>query len=295
MGKLIRAIMLVVVVGMAGYVAFDQVNKWHERGMERGLAGWQRKAEKLEGEVINLRKELVKQRVALIPSKRLLEVFGEESVELSPEQGEIDCEELERHIISFFTYLNEKGYGKSYGIQERTYDFFKRMVEQLSEKPPMVTGEMKDLSSLIRNMAHFYRILGKKEVELIKEIVRSESEIVESLVLIFFAWSNSGDRCESIIKGYPSLNVMYEYAGFFLNALAGKSYLLRRDSKVRILTTYYSILILDRANDETLNRHGIDIRPYIDFLFYEILNQRGLVYQRQYLAELVGLKEKYKR
>jgi hypothetical protein len=88
---------------------------------------------------------------------------------------------------------------------------------------------------------------------------------------------------------------MYEYAGFFLNALAGKSYLLRRDSKVRILTTYYSILILDRANDETLNRHGIDISPYIDFLFYEILNQRGLVYQRQYLAELVGLKEKYKK
>jgi len=57
---------IVVVVGMAGYAAFDQVNKWHERGMERGLAGWQRKAEKLEGEVINLRKELVKQRVALI-------------------------------------------------------------------------------------------------------------------------------------------------------------------------------------------------------------------------------------
>jgi hypothetical protein len=98
-----------------------------------------------------------------------------------------------------------------------------------------------------------------------------------------------------MIKGYPPLNVMYEYAGFFLNTLAGKSYLLRRDSKVRILTIYYSILILDKANDETLNRHGIDIRPYIDFLFYDVINQRGLVYRKQYLAELIGLKEKYKR
>jgi len=295
MGKMIRVIMIIVVVGMTGYVAFDQVEKWHERGLERELTGWQKKVEKLEGEVISLRKELVTQRVALIPRERLLEVFGAESVGISPEPGVINCKELERHITSFFTYLDKKGYRKSYGMKEGTDDFFKQMVKELSEKPPMVTGEMKDLSSLIRNMAHFYRILGKKRLGLIKEVVENESEIIESLVLIFFAWSASGDSCEGMIKGYPSLNVMYEYAGFFLNTLAGKSYMLRRDSKVRILTTYYSILILDKANDETLNRHGIDIRPYIDFMFYDILNQRGLVYQKQYLTELVGLKEKYKR
>ncbi|MBW1839015.1 MAG: hypothetical protein JRI49_03690 [Deltaproteobacteria bacterium] len=76
MGKLIRVIMIIVVVGMTGYVAFDQVEKWHERGLERELTGWQKKVEKLEGEVISLRKELVTQRVALIPRERLLEVFG---------------------------------------------------------------------------------------------------------------------------------------------------------------------------------------------------------------------------
>jgi hypothetical protein len=88
---------------------------------------------------------------------------------------------------------------------------------------------------------------------------------------------------------------LYEYAGFFLNTLAGKSYLLRRDSKVRILTSYYCVLIVDRANDETLNRHGIDVRPHIDFLFYDIINQRVLVNKKQYLGKLVSLKEKYKR
>jgi len=71
-------------------------------------------------------------------------------------------------------------------MKERTYDLFKQAVTQLSKKPPMVTGEMKNLSSLIRNMAHFYRVLGKKRVDLIKEIVKNESEIIESLVLIFF-------------------------------------------------------------------------------------------------------------
>lgn len=287
--------MIIVVVGIAGYVTFDQVEKWHEREVNRERAGWQKKVEKLEGEVASLREDLVTQRVALIPRERLLEVFGTEAVEVSPEHGAIKCEELKSHITSFFTYLDKKGYKNSYGMKGGTYDFFVQMVKDLSENPPMVTGEMKDLSSLVRNMAYFYRILGNKRLRLVKEVLENESEILESLVLVFFAWSTSGDSCEGMIRGYPSLDVMYEYAGFFLNTLAGKSYLLRRDSKVRILSTYYSLLILDRANDETLNCHGIDIRPYIDFIFYDILNHRGLVYQKQYLTELVALKEKYQR
>jgi hypothetical protein len=36
---------------------------------------------------------------------------------------------------------------------------------------------------------------------------------------------------------------MYEYASY-LNTLGGRSYLMRRDSKVRLLTTYYCILVL---------------------------------------------------
>jgi len=89
------------------------------------------------------------------------------------------------------------------------------------------------------------------------------------------------------------LSSQYEYAGFFLNSLGGRSYLLRRDPGVRILTTYYSVLILDRANEEDLNRHGIDIRPHIDSVAQEIRNSRGLVFQKQYLDRLEALREKY--
>jgi len=48
-------------------------------------------------------------------------------------------------------------------------------------------------------------------------------------------------------------------------------------------------LIVDGANDDTLNRYGIDIRPATDFLFYDISNQRVLIYKKQYLAKLEGL------
>jgi hypothetical protein len=86
---------------------------------------------------------------------------------------------------------------------------------------------------------------------------------------------------------------MYEYASFFMNTLGGRSYLMRRDSKARLLTTYYSILILDRANDKGMNPNGIDIRPLIASTASDIRNQKGLIYQKAYLAELSRLAEKY--
>ena len=54
------------------------------------------------------------------------------------------------------------------------------------------------------------------------------------------------------------LKDVYPYAVFFLNTLGGSSYLIRRDSRVRMLTQYYSILILDQANKQRLNKR----QPY---------------------------------
>ena len=300
MERVIKILIVIIVLGITGYVAYDQIGKWHKKRLDTALESereeWQEKTGELEEKIVNLQEELALQRDALIPKEKLLEVFGEGSSGISPERGEISCEELERQITTLFTYLDKKEYSKSFGLKEGTYELFQHVVKQISEKPPMVTGEMKDLSSLIRNMAHFYRILGKKRIELIKEeIVRNESEVIESVMVTFYTWFILGDRCEEMIKGCPSLEVLYEYAGFFLNTLGGKSCLLRRDSKVRILTSYYCVLILDKANEEALNRHGIDIRPCIDFLFYEITNQRGLIYKKQYLEKLLDLREKYRR
>ena len=110
---------------------------------------------------------------------------------------------------------------------------------------------------------------------------------------ILFDWSLPEESPPEGIEGRPSLGTLYEYAGFFLNSVGGRSYLLRRDSRVRILTTYYCVLIVDRANQEEANRHGIDIRPHIDSVAEEIGNHRGLVFQKEYLDALAGLQEKY--
>jgi hypothetical protein len=108
----------------------------------------------------------------------------------------------------------------------------------------------------------------------------------------FYRWATyyTGERATT---GQPTLSTLYAYSGFFLNTLAGRSYLLRRDSKIRILTTYYSILIVDRANDEKSNSAGVDIRPQIEFLLNDLQTPIGLIYQKQYVSELLRLADKY--
>lgn len=297
MGRLVKICTVILLLGISSYVVYDQIEKWHKRSlenaMEQGREEWQKKTEDLKAKIAELHEEQEQQGNALIAEEKMVEVFGEDSAEVSPEKTEISCEELEQQLTYFFNYLDKKNYKEIYELEEGTQDLFQKMVEQLSDNPPIVTGELKGIPTLIRNMAHFYRVLGRKKVEYVKEILKYESDVMETIMATIFSLFASGDRCETLKKDLPSAEVMYEYASFFLNTLSGKSYLLRRDSKVRILTSYYCVLILNMANDETLNKYGIDIRPYIDSTIQDMNNQKRLVYRRPYLETLAGLKKKY--
>ena len=297
MERYLKILITFVVIIVLCFFAYLQIAKWHKGGLdnaiEREQAEWQEKTWVLEEEITSLQKELAEHRDALVPSEKLFEVFGEAPIVVSPKQEEISCEDLERQVTAFFKYLDGKEYLRPYNLGEETYSQFQKIVKKLSRTPPMVAGETNDFFSLIRNVSHFYSALGKKRIEQIKEILNNESEIIESVMPIFFTWLISKERCKEKLKGNTSLKILYKYAGFFQNTLGGRSYLLRRNSKIRILTSYYCVIILDMANDEDLNSDGIDIRPYIDLSYHEILDHKGLIYKKQYLAELETLREKY--
>ncbi len=292
-----KPIIIILVLGIAGYVAYRQIDKQQQRrlhtALERERNEWWDNIGRLEEKVAELEQELAQERGAIVPQEKLSEVFGKAPTALTPEAPAISCDELQRQITAFFEYLDRQDYILSHDLEGGTWNLFQQVVKELSANPPLVTGEMKDFSSLIENVAHFYRVLGRERIELITEVMQHESQIMESVMASFFSWLTSGDRCKDRIGEPPSLEILYEYAGFFLNTLAGRSYLLRRNSKIRVLTTYYAVLILDRANKETLNRYGIDIRPHIELSLYDISNQRGLIHQRKYLVELEGIREDY--
>ncbi|MGD8758599.1 MAG: hypothetical protein PVH78_06985 [Deltaproteobacteria bacterium] len=297
MDKSKKIILIVVILGIAGYVAYHQIDTRQQRrldtALERERNEWWDNIGKLEEKVAELEQELAQERGEVVPQEKLNEVFGQAQAVVAPEVKTIACDELQRQVTAFFSYLDRQDYILSHELEGGTWSLFLEILNELSANPPLVTGEMKDFSSLIRNVAHFYRVLGRERVELITEVIQHESEIIESVMETFFAWLTSGERCQYQIQGLPSLEVLYEYSGFFLNTLAGRSYLLRRNSKIRILTSYYSVLILDKANEETLNPYGIDIRPHIDFSLYDINNQRGLIHQKKYRAALEAMKKEY--
>ena len=69
--------------------------------------------------------------------------------------------------------------------------------------------------------------------------------------------------------------------------------MFRRNSHTRLLIRYYCVLILDRANAEIVNRHGIDILPHLESLINEMEIFETLEYRNHYLHTLRTLQDKY--
>jgi hypothetical protein len=297
MERVVRTLIILAVLGTGAYVVYNYMQSRHERELRQAVEQERNKrlAEeaRLESRIAELEKELAEERPAPLSPEKMAEAFGEVPAPVKPEVERVDCGKLEKRITSFLAYIAGQSYMEEFQAEKSIPDLFKRTVADLSEKRPMVVGEMKDLPSLISNVAYFYRVLGEDRVKLIVTILEKESGLVEDAMANFYEWFSSCKECKQRETPCPSTEVLYQYAGFFLNTLAGRSYLLRRDSKVRTLATYYSVLILDRANDESLNPYGIDIRPYINLSSYETASLKGLAYQKRYLRKLQALKDKY--
>lgn len=207
--------------------------------------------------------------------------------EITVERGYND---ILREVINFFHYLDQQDYIKAYRLKEGTYKHFLKCIEKLSANPPTVSGEMQEIYILTHNLAHFYRVLGKKDISLIKDILSNEKKKTEQTMELLYEWitKEAGNKKKEIKITTKDL---YEYAAFFLKTMGGKTYLSRRDSRTRILVTYYSILILNKANEEILNRHGVDIRPHLTLLLGDIYNQKNLNRKTEYLEKLNAIKK----
>jgi hypothetical protein len=309
MDRSAKIIVAIVVIVASTFFIYSKFAGWHASKLESTIKQekkiWQDQTEQMRQEIATLTQELAVVKGKNVSQDKLADIFGEvqkEDKEITPQaEGNISegeklpgYAEIEEHISAFFSYMDEQEYVQSYKFKEGTYHQYQITIEKLSSELPIITGEMSSLYNIVRNVAHFYRVLGKKRVLLIKQMLQNESEVIESVMRTFFLWFTMDDKGQSTVQGRPSMKSMYEYAGYILNTLGGRSYLLRRDPKVRTLTTYYCVLILDKANDEELNSRGIDIRPYIKSSLLDIENQTGLVHHKGYMAKLKELRLKYR-
>jgi len=215
---------------------------------------------------------------------------SEDGGRTSEEVQKSPYERLGDEVRLFFSYLDGRNYVKSYRLQEDTYPHALGIISKLTEKPPVVTGETRDIYLLARNMAHFYRVIGRRDIRLIKDVLSHEREIVEPAMEMFYEWMMGAVEGE---KGDLSLTIenVYDYGAFFLNTVSGKAYLLRRQSRIRMLMTYYSILIVDRANALGANRYGIDILPALELLKDDMNSYTDLEYRQKYIERLTAIQE----
>jgi hypothetical protein len=289
-----QPVLVVLVLIVIGVAAWNLFTDWQDRQAEttrqQESQEWRQRAETLSKKVAELETELKAVQDEKAPEGKAAEVFGSAATAPASPEKASNAESTDRQILAFFSYLDGRDYVKAYALEGGTYAQYTAAVAELSISLPKVAGETDSLYTTLKNVSHFFRVLGKKRTELVAEILKREQEILEPAMRVFYQWFTGP---AGTLKGKPSLPVMYEYSSFFLNTLGGRSYLMRRDSKVRLLTTYYCILVLDRANDNGMNPNGVDIRPLIASTTNDIHNQKGLIYQKSYLAELARLADKY--
>ena len=216
-----------------------------------------------------------------------------EEVESKVMKVEDECQKMEKDLQEFFTYLDAKDYIKELRIREGTFNHFLKIIRALSLNPPIPAGEGLNYDMIINNIYHFYRALELKDLTFIKLILKNEADTMEINLALFYKWLMSNDECGQKEGIPPTLDILYKYAGFLVNSIGGRAYLFRRETRLRLLLYYYSLLIIHEADKKKMNNFGVDITPFLEPLAEEIENYQFLYFRKEYAGRLINLKDYY--
>jgi len=213
--------------------------------------------------------------------------------ELTPPDEKTYCERIKQETQEYFRYLNGKGYVRHLGEGVDSYAQFKTILRKLSASLPIPAGEGIDSSIINDNIFLVFRVLDKNDFRLIRDILKNEGDNLEVTLDLFYRWLTLGIRCPDPEGIRPSQNALYHYAGFFLNTIGGRAYLFRRPMGLRLLCSYYSLLILQEADKKGRNTYGIDALPFIAPLAREIALYPDFRFKQTYLQNLAEMEKGY--
>lgn len=277
-----RGLMLLVIALIAGGLLVFYFTYFVKEGEKQPIFQEEGKRELSE------EKDIIAQSPTVsAPQKRLGEVQSKAM------RVEDECQKMERDIEEFFTYLDKRDYVRELRIGEGTFKYFTKIIRALSLDLPIPAGEGFNYDMIIKNIYHFYRILDLKDLKLIKLILKNETDTMEINLALFYKWLMSNDECGQKEGIPPTLDTLYRYAGFLVNSIGGRAYLFRRETRLRLLLYYYSLLIIHEADNKKMNSFGVDITPFLEPLAEEIENYQFLYFRKEYAGKLINLRNYY--
>lgn len=217
-----------------------------------------------------------------------------QAVEENGPQQENSPQFFKNEIEQFYAQLDQQDYLQDFGVEEKSRPYLSKLLQKLADNPPVVLRETDNLYTLLKNSSHFFRVLGKKNIQILKGLVDRDPPRLERILKAYYDLrSDSGQLPEEFGLSLPSESLT-AYAGYFLNSMGGRLYLFRRPPGTRMLVSYYAILIIDQANSAGNQPLGIDLRPAINALIKEMEDGgTSLQFRQQYLETLYRLEGKY--
>ena len=261
----------------------DPGKKQDESGKEQGKLTTLVKGETISGQEA---KQIVKGKIG---NQKLSAI----EPGLPPGQGEQYCKKMEEYVVDYFKYLDENAKTDTDGKRVDSFDYFKRILKDLDKRPPIPAGEGSSPTVMIANIFYFSRALDKKDIAFIRDMIGSDKDTMEINMDMVFRWLMLDNHCPDSNGFRPSYDGLYKYAGFFLNTTGGRAYMFRRSTAIRLLTTYYSLLIIHKADRHGLNQYGIDILPFIKTAKQEMALYPNFQFQEEYLNNLLMMEKYY--
>ena len=227
------------------------------------------------------------------PSEMEVAQTGEPAEPGEAEREADACERMERDVRDFFRYLDRQDYVKEQTGDSDAWTIFTRILAKLSAHPPIPAGEGMDPTVMSTNIYHLFRVLADRDIHLAREVLRHEAGSLELNMDLLYGWLTSGDRCPDPEGLRPSDEVLYRYAGFFMNTIGGRAYLYRRAAPVRLLMSYYALRILHREDLAGRNTYGIDVYPLVRQVREEMALQHDFHFHGAYMEGLTAMEAHY--
>ena len=191
------------------------------------------------------------------------------------------CDEIEQELLGICDELDSRPYVQDALGAEGTCGLLDRASRELASRPPVLASELQSYPAILSNAFHLFRVLGRERTALLSDVMQREDDLLEPMALSLYRWLASREPCAGEGEDAVSLEALYEYSGFLIHTLGGQAYLRRRSPSVEALTSFYALVILDRADELMLNRHGLDPRAEVSRC-RELLRTRPLLFAQQY-------------